>query len=972
MDFLNNGNYANFKLVWSREVKEISSMVHLFRHKRNGAQLMYVENNDDNKVFSIAFKTVPTNSCGTPHILEHSVLNGSKKYPVKEPFMELVKGSLQTFLNAMTGPDVTMYPFASTNDKDFLNLMDVYLDAVFFPKIYEKEEIFLQEGWHYDINQPEDDLKVNGVVYNEMKGVYSSPDSYLNRLSRQSLFPKNTYGVDSGGTPEVIPELSYEEFTNFHKTFYHPSNSFIFVYGDVNIKGILKKLNKDYLSLFKKARINNKIKPQKPFGKVKNVVDYYPISENDKPAGKTYFSFNTCFGTIEDPVEKAALELLGMHLFATEGAPVKRALLQAGLGKEVSGGIATAGKQPYLSVVVKETFKSKKNEIVQLMEDTYKKIASEGLNKKAIEAIINSQEFRMRELGSYGYPEGLMAFYYMIDDWMSGDDPLTSIQFDSLFNELREKLTGNYFEELIEKYFIGNNFRTIVTLNPSKTISKERNDAFTAKLAAVKASLSDEEIAELIEKNKRLKAHQLRVDTPEELAVIPHIKLKDINPEPKNYDYEITENNNFKLINLKTATNGISYAKLLFDASILKQEDWKWLGLLDQLTGRLDTENYTFSDLDNEININLGNLFTQVTSEKVRKSAGEDYISMQLGAKALNDKTDKMIELMEEFICNIKFDDKNRIKQVLQERLLRVANGLINGGHSTAMTYAGASLKKSSCFDDETNGYSFYKFLKDVVNNFDEKADKVIAKLIDIREQIFRRDGLKVILATEEDKVVDLTNKINAFVEKLPQSNLERQPYTLRERTNVAISAPINVQYATLNTDYSANGIKYHGSLNVAEQAISTSYLYTNVRAQGGAYGCYNGISATDTMFIYSYRDPNLSRTYNCYSKIGEFLNTFQADDDEMTKQIIGTIAGIDRPKNIPSQMLAVDTIELNKLSFEDRKKTRKQLLRTKIKDLNAMGDKLQKAIDNGVKVTFGSVQKIEEDKELFDVVEEF
>ena len=553
-----------YEVLQTEDLSDLKSKGTLLKHKKSGARVLLMENDDENKVFTIGFRTPPSDSTGVPHIMEHSVLCGSKEFPVKDPFVELVKGSLNTFLNAMTYPDKTVYPVASCNDKDFQNLMHVYMDAVFYPNIYQNDKTFRQEGWSYKLDNPDGELTISGVVYNEMKGAFSSPEGVLDRVVLNSLFPDNTYSVESGGDPEVIPELTYERFLDFHRKYYHPSNSYIYLYGDMNMEEKLRWLDEKYLSDFENEPVDSEIHLQKPFTEMKEVVQEYSIASEESEEDNTYLSYNKVIGTTLDEKLYLAFEILDYALLSAPGAPLKKALLDAGVGKDISGSYDNGVYQPIFSVISKNANVEQKEEFVRVIEDTLKDIVKNGINKKALRAGINYHEFRFREADFGNYPRGLMYGLQLFDSWLYDETkPFIHMQAIPTFEFLKEQVETGYFEELIQKYLLDNTHGSIVIIKPERGRTARMDKELADKLQAYKDSLSKEEIDALVKATKELEEYQEEESAPEDLAKIPVLGREDISREIAPIYNKELETSGVKLVHHEVETNGIGYTALI-------------------------------------------------------------------------------------------------------------------------------------------------------------------------------------------------------------------------------------------------------------------------------------------------------------------------------------------------------------------------------------------------------------------------
>ena len=676
-----------YEVLQTEDLSDLKSKGTLLKHKKSGARVLLMENDDENKVFTIGFRTPPSDSTGVPHIMEHSVLCGSKEFPVKDPFVELVKGSLNTFLNAMTYPDKTVYPVASCNDKDFQNLMHVYMDAVFYPNIYQNDKTFRQEGWSYKLDNPDGELTISGVVYNEMKGAFSSPEGVLDRVVLNSLFPDNTYSVESGGDPEVIPELTYERFLDFHRKYYHPSNSYIYLYGDMNMEEKLRWLDEKYLSDFENEPVDSEIHLQKPFTEMKEVVQEYSIASEESEEDNTYLSYNKVIGTTLDEKLYLAFEILDYALLSAPGAPLKKALLDAGVGKDISGSYDNGVYQPIFSVISKNANVEQKEEFVRVIEDTLKDIVKNGINKKALRAGINYHEFRFREADFGNYPRGLMYGLQLFDSWLYDETkPFIHMQAIPTFEFLKEQVETGYFEELIQKYLLDNTHGSIVIIKPERGRTARMDKELADKLQAYKDSLSKEEIDALVKATKELEEYQEEESAPEDLAKIPVLGREDISREIAPIYNKELETSGVKLVHHEVETNGIGYTALLFDLSGIPEEKLPYISILQSVLGIINTKNYEYSELFNEINVHTGGigtsleLYTDVTKVKEK----EFRATFEIKGKALYPKMNVLFSMMREILMESDLGDEKRLKEILAMLKSRLQMSFLSSGHTTA------------------------------------------------------------------------------------------------------------------------------------------------------------------------------------------------------------------------------------------------------------------------------------------------
>ncbi|MBQ2282537.1 MAG: insulinase family protein, partial [Agathobacter sp.] len=593
-------NISAYEVIEQSDLKDIESEGILLRHKKTGARIAVVSNNDDNKVFYIGFRTPPEDYTGVPHIIEHTTLCGSEKFPVKDPFVELVKGSLNTFLNAMTYPDKTLYPVASYNDKDFKNLMDVYLDAVFHPNITKYEEIFKQEGWHYELEDKDAPLTINGVVYNEMKGAYSAPEEIQQQAISASLFPDNTYSKDSGGNPDYIPTLTYEAYLEFYHKYYHPSNSYIYLYGDMDVEERLNWMDQEYLSKYDYLEVDSEVKKQEAFSQVKEVVTYYPITDAESEKDNTYLSYNKVVGDVLDKKLYQAFDILDYVLVSAPGAPVRQALLDAGVGKDISCSYTNGIYQPTFSITAKNANLEDKDKFVSIIEDTLRDLVKNGLNQKSLLAGINSEEFRFREGDCGHYPKGLLYGLSCMDSWLYDENkPFLHIECLDTYAFLKEQISTGYFEGLVEEYLLNNTHGSIIAVTPKKNLNQENEQRLQEKLEAYKKSLSEEEIEALIAETKHLHEYQMEPSPEEELEKIPMLTREDLKKEALEFSNIEVQLGEVPVVRHEVATNGIDYITFLFKADDVAEEDIPYFGVLRAVLGYMDTESYSFSELAN-------------------------------------------------------------------------------------------------------------------------------------------------------------------------------------------------------------------------------------------------------------------------------------------------------------------------------------------------------------------------------------
>lgn len=957
--------YSGFKLLSIKDLKEINSENYLFEHIKSGAKLMFLKNDDDNKVFSIAFRTPPENSTGVAHILEHSVLCGSRKFPVKEPFVELLKGSLNTFLNAMTFADKTIYPVASRNDKDFSNLMDVYLDAVFFPNIYIHKEIFMQEGWHYELENSKDEITYKGVVYNEMKGAFSSPDSILYRKSEESLYPDTPYGFESGGEPDCIPDLGYEEFLNFHKKFYHPSNSYIYLYGNLNIEEKLKFIDEEYLNIFNRAEINSKIVKQNTFDKMREVEVEYPIGDTEKLEDKTNYSMNFCIGKSDESELNLAFEILEYILLETPSSPLKKALIDEKLGKDVYGMFEDGIAQTFMSIIIKNSNEGEKERFIKIVDDTLNNLVKNGIDKKLIEASINIREFNLREAQFQGYPKGLVYHIKSMGTWLYDCDPLLNLKYENSIKNIKTALTTNYFENLIEKHLLKNNHKSLVTVKPKKGLAELKAEDIKKELKLYKEKLSSVEIDNLVSETKKLQERQNTPDSIDDINKIPLLSIEDINPNTD--ELPLVVKNREKLFH-PVFTNKIYYMNLYFNSDVVKEELIPYVSLLAAMIGEVSTKNYSYGDLSNEVNINTGGITFYASAYAKGGDDSTYYPRFVVKSKAMVDKLPKLMELISEELMNSKFDDKKKMKEIIEELKSRLEMVMIDRGHVIASNRVVSYYSQIGKYLDLCSGLSFYNFLCDLDKNYENKWTELQTILSLITKSIFNKDNMLVSITCDESDYANFDKNLHILENSLGSNNVESIKYKFElDRLNEGLMTSAKVQYVAKSFNFKELGYEYSGSLLVMKTISGYDYLWNKVRVQGGAYGCFMSLDRNGKLIIVSYRDPNLSETLKIYDDIEEYFSSFQADEREMTKNIIGTISKLDQPLTPANKGEYAAEFYIRNITFETRQRERSQVLKTKVQDIKNVSSMFKAGMKENYICVLGNEQKIKENADLFN-----
>ena len=970
IDFEKLGAY---ELISKENIDDLNSVGYLLRHKRSGARVVLLNNDDDNKVFYIGFRTTPNDSTGVMHILEHSVLCGSKEFPVKDPFVELVKGSLNTFLNAMTYPDKTVYPVASTNDKDFMNLMHVYLDAVFYPNILKNDLTFKQEGWHYEMENADDDLTINGVVYNEMKGAFSSPDDVLEREIFNSLFPDTTYGNESGGDPEYIPDLTYEKYIETYKKYYHPSNSYIYLYGDMDYEEKLSFIDEKYLSSYDLLNVDSQIETQKRFDEPVLINKSFSITESEPLKENTYISYNAVFSNSLDPVEYIALQILDYALCTAPGAVLKQTMLDRGIGKDIYSYCENGIKQPYFSIVAKNSDEDKKQLFLDTIKEVLEDIVENGFDKDTLRAAVNALEFKYREADFGSYPPGLMYGLQVLDSWLYDDNkPFIHIAAGETFKTLREKIDTGYYEGLVKTYLLNNNHRSVVIVTPEVGLVEREEKKLAEKLASYKATLNKDEIDDIVRKTAELKEYQEQEDTEEQLECIPVLELSDIKKETGKLYNDMRDIEGAKSLYHDVDTHGIDYVRLIFDVTDVDDELFGYVGTLKNTMGLVDTAKHTYGELFNVINIRTGGIVPVCNIYTDSKNLDNNRVTFEWKAKVLEGGLDDAFELMEEIIFTSVLDNEKRNKELISEMRSRAQATMMSSGHQVAIGRAGTYFSKGAVITDRLSGYSSYKLIEKIDNDYDAKKSEYAEKLIKLAKQIFRKDNLMFDFAGSEKEYKAFEERSKAFLDKLASDkdtdlNSNRVYIPVPEVKNEGIMNSSQVNYVCRGGNFIQKGFNYTGSLKVLRVIMSYDYLWLNVRVKNGAYGCMSSFGKSGDSFFVSYRDPNLAKTLDVYDGIPDYLKNFDINDRAMTQYIIGAISELDTPLTPSAKALKSLSAYMTNLSEADYQKERDEVLSTNVDRIRSLSDYIDAILKDGYICVVGNEEMIKNEKERFD-----
>ena len=963
---------AEYEILDEHRVEDVQSDGFILRHKKSGARIAILSNNDDNKVFYIGFRTPPEDETGVPHIIEHTTLCGSKKFPVKDPFIELAKGSLNTFLNAMTYPDKTVYPVASCNDQDFKNLMDVYLDAVFNPNITKYEEIFKQEGWHYELTGKDDELKINGVVYNEMKGAYSSPDEVLSSQIYRSLFPDNTYSKDSGGNPEYIPKLTYEAYLDFYHKYYHPSNSYIYLYGDMDVVERLEWLDKEYLSLYDYKKVNSEINKQPAFDKIKNVEAQYSITMDDSQENKTYLSYNRVVGDSLDEMLYQAFDVLDYALVSSPGAPVKQALIDAGIGDDVYGSYDAGILQPVFSFVAKNANASQADEFESIIESTLKEVVKTGINKEALLAGINSSEFKFREADFGQFPKGLLFGLNCLDSWLFDDmKPFIHLECLGTFAKLRKAVDTDYFEKLIQEYLLDNTHGSSVTVKPKRGLGNEREEALAKELSDYKASLSDEEIKKLIEDTEHLKKYQEEPSSDEDLRKLPMLTRADMKKNAMPFSNIEDELLDVKVVRHDIESNGIDYISFLFDADDFAQSELGYLGFFTNALGLVSTEKYSYTDLANATNIYTGGISTGTASHPDIKDRNNFVFKFEVKLKVLEKNLDKALELMEQMLLTSDFTDTKRLGELVAQIKARLQANLSSSGHLVAAMRSMSSFSRYALYQDELKGIAFYRSICHIEKELSESPKSVSDKLAAIAKKLFARNRMLISFTGNNEAYGNAKpslEKVIAGFDKM--SAIGNQAEVHFNTAKEAFIDASQIQYVAKTGDFICEGYEYTGALRLLRIILSYDYLWINVRVKGGAYGCMNTFLRSGESYFVSYRDPNLSDTLDVYDRIPEYIKSFSPDERDMTKYIIGTFSALDTPMNPEAKGSRSLSAYLEGITYEQIQKERNEILNAQPEDIRRLADLVEAVLKKDSICVIGNENMIKESAGLFENVE--
>lgn len=952
----------NFELLRDERIEELNTRARLYRHTATGAEVLSLENDDENKVFGITFRTPPADSSGIAHIMEHSVLCGSRKYPVKEPFVELIKGSLKTFLNAFTYPDKTCYPVASTNMQDFYNLVDVYLDAVFYPRI--TPETLMQEGWHYELDNADSPMVFKGVVFNEMKGAYSSPEGLLGRYSQQVIFPDITYGVDSGGDPQEIPDLTYQTFKAFHQTHYHPSNARVYFYGDDDPARRLELLH-EYFKDFERIAVNSDVQLQPAFESPRSVIHAYDASQDAADKQKGYVTVNWLLPENNNATQTLSLSVLSYILVGTPASPLRKALIDSGLGENVTGGgLENNLRQLTFSTGLKSIKYPEAGKVEQLILDTLAGLVRDGIDPDMTEAALNTFEFSLRENNTGSFPRGLSLMLRALTTWLHHGDPLAPLAFEAPLAAVRQLLADNprYFEALIDEHLLQNQHRVTLTLEPDTTLRQKQDAAEAERLAKTKAGMSQADVQRVIDETRTLKALQITPDPPEALAKIPSLTLADLDKENKIIPIDILSEYSSKILYHDLFTNGIVYLDIAFNLHTLPQELLPYLPLFGQSLTKIGTGREDFVKLQQRIGRKTGGIWASRMVSAVRGQA-EGAAWLFLRGKATMAQADDLLDILRDITHSVKLDNRERFKQMVLETKASLESGLIPGGHGVVDTRLRANFNEADWVDEQMSGVSYLFFLRQLAEDVDRDWPAVLRKLTDIHRTLLNQNAIIFNVTLDADNWAGFQPKLRHFIADLPV-----RPISLaRWQPGLAfgpegLTIPAQVNYVGKGANLFELGYQLHGSHLAITNFLRTTWMWERVRVQGGAYGGFCSFDSHSGVFNYlSYRDPNLLATLDNYDGASHYLRTVELSNEEITKSVIGGISMLDAYQLPDAKGYSSMLRHLLGTTEAERQQRRDELLSTRPADFRAFADVLAQVNERGLVVVLGSKENIDQ-----------
>lgn len=956
----------NYLLKEAKYIKEIDCEAVVYIHEKTKAKVLLMSNKDPHKSFCIGFRTPPSNSTGVAHIIEHSVLCGSKKYPLKDPFVELAKGSLNTYLNAMTYPDKTLYPISSQNDKDFHNLMDVYLDAVFFPNIYNEKGIMMQEGWRYHLENMEDPIEYKGVVYNEMKGAFSSPEEIGFRMIKETVFPDTTYAHESGGAPKHIPDLSYEEFLDFHKQYYHPSNAYICLYGDMDPAETLSYIDKEYLSRFDYLKVDSEIKTQPSFSAFAEKKSFYSATEGKENG--LFLAYNTVVNDVTDRKLMLAMSILEYVLLDTPASPLKKALIAENIGEDVYGAFQTHLKQPIFSIVGKNVSEDKRERFYEVINETLTRLTSEGLPEHLVRGALQVKEFELREGDASGYSKGLFYALAAMKSWLYDASPFIYLEYETILESLKSEQGTGYFEKLIKDYLLNNPHGSKVELYPKVGLEKELEDEVAQKLADYKASLSQEALVKLIEETKRFNAYQEKEDLPEDVACIPLLERKDLRKEAIYPRFNEKTVDGINYIISPIFTNKINYMNWYFKLEGIEDKYVPYLGMIVGMLGKLDTAQYSYEALSSYMDEHIGSMSFHIQSLANTHEQDKYLPIFTISSKALVSEKEAQVALMKEVLLHTSFDNSDRLLEIIREMKALMESAISGDGHRIAYSRLLSHLSPGEYFEETARGLTFYHFVCDLEKNWEAVKDETIGHLKEAYALLGNRNRLCVGITVDEDEVDEVVNAVKETISTLEQKPVEalNQDFKISKEQE-ALIYPSNVNYVAAGYNFKALGYQYHGGLQMLKTILSMNYLWTRVRVQNGAYGCFCDFRRSGNMFFVSYRDPNLDKTLAIYQEVCDFVSSLELSERERLQYLIGTISQLDFPFTPATEGKAAQVYALAGIKKEELQQSRDELFATDNTVLQSFAEMIKACMAKESYCVFGNDSAINSAKVSFE-----
>ncbi len=943
-----------FTLNRVRDLKDSDGTLYEFTHDKTHAQLCWMKNGEENKTFSIAFKTTPEDNTGVFHILEHSVLNGSDRYPVKEPFVELLKSSLNTFLNAITYDDKTMYPVSSRDHTDFKNLMSVYLDAVFHPAIYHQPNIFYQEGWHYEIRKPEDEPIYKGVVLNEMKGAFSSVDETLITTLNRTLFPDNCYQYVSGGHPGAITDLSYETFIETHKRFYHPSNSRIWLDGEIELEDTLSVID-SYLAQYEASNLCFDIPYQE--ATPSSTTQYeYEISSEEEEEGRTVVAMAKLFSHFDDVEKNIAFAALSNALTGSNEAPLKKPFLDAGVAEDIEFETYDGIQQPWAVFIIRNTDPDQIETCKQILKETIHSILEKGIDQEELVACLNQMEFHFHEKQE---PSGVINAQDALSSWLYGGDPALYLELSDIYASLREKASQGYYEELLKEFFLEEEHTHTVIAIPSKTLGQTRLEAENAKLKQIKESWNDS-ISSYIEINQKLDAWQALADTKEQLDTLPKLKLEELDVTPKPDRYEESEHRHVPQLVYPSSKSGIVYLNLYFNTAGVTKELLPALGLFINLLGDLPTKNYSVAQLQKQVRQYLGTLSFSPVSYSLLENPESTLPMLAVRCSVLPHNVEKAKEIILEILQNTIFDPET-IHPILKQSVQMVKQSIVSSGHAYASARVAAHTSADGFYREFTSGYTSGTFMIDFDNHYDERIADFTDLCQAFAENLFTASRLTVSITSKDNLPV-----VNSLIDSLPFGEGMRSQvhYPLLTSKKEAIAIPGTVGYSCFGTTLP----HYYPEVHVLTHILTYAWLWNEVRVKGGAYGTGINANAKGTIAGYSYRDPNPKNALSAIQSCLHFAPEMQKEDFDLSSYIIGALAST-MPLMSPGAKIATsDARYFSQISYEERCANRQNLIHADAEKLCAILQSYNDNLEKGYSCIVASkdiLAQCEEDTEI-------